>query len=169
MAVGKIVGVPFGTTVRLRATGWTPQYDSKGQSRRRTPNEGASRVYVPARRVCSDLLLPVLQRGSCVDAGARDGPFAGVCNLFRGHCLEVLRRPDVVFHLPLCAGAADCNVDAGLTQRISEALRRAQGPQEIGLPEDLDGLDTDAELLGDGESRLFKSSGRRDRRHAPAS
>src|SRR5260370_19341071 len=93
-----------------------------------------------------------------INSLAYDRAFAHIGQIFGRERLERLCDSDVVFHLALRSGSADCHMDRH-AQSVREALARTEteSPQKKRLAEYLDGLDSDALPYRYGQGGLFEA------------
>src|SRR5260370_9331016 len=89
-----------------------------------------------------------------INSLAYDRAFAHIGQIFGRERFERLCDSDVVFHLALRSGSADCHMDRH-AQSVREALARTESPQKKRLAEYLDGLDYDALRYRYGQGGLF--------------
>src|SRR6266540_4662280 len=76
-----------------------------------------------------NLLFPVFHCCSALYACTNNGSLLDIGQLVSCHLGEILNCPNVVFHLSLCASAANGDMDTGLAQRIPEAFSWVQRPE----------------------------------------
>src|SRR5260370_4081222 len=91
-----------------------------------------------------------------INSLAYDRAFAHIGQIFGRERFERLCDSDVVFHLALRSGSADCHMDRH-AQSVREALARTESPQKKRLAEYLDGLDSDALPYRYGQGGLFEA------------